>query len=119
MTTDVHIATFIIFWSGRNNSNLCKNTIISGYWVFGLFQPRLVETLISAEKHSTDGHSPGNAYRKLLVCDLLPLLAKKGVRVELSSKMLYKLLHKAIEFYLCCLGLSTSAIQVRVTISTH
>ncbi|KAG5882634.1 hypothetical protein JTB14_001824 [Gonioctena quinquepunctata] len=73
--------------------------------------PRLVETLISAEKHSVDGHFPVNPYRKLLVCDLLPLLANEKVKVELSSKLLYKLLHKAIEFYLCYLGLSTSVIQ--------
>ncbi|XP_074038385.1 integrator complex subunit 10 [Leptinotarsa decemlineata] len=73
--------------------------------------PRLVETLISAEKHSVDGHFPVNPYRKLLVCDLLPLLGNEKAKLELSSKLLYKLLHKAIEFYLCYLGLSTSVIQ--------
>ncbi|CAH1104355.1 unnamed protein product [Psylliodes chrysocephalus] len=73
--------------------------------------PRLVDTLISAEKHSVDGHFPVNPYRKLLVCDLLPLLASEKVKVDLSSKLLQKLLHKAIEFYFCYLGLNTSAIQ--------
>ncbi|XP_057658479.1 integrator complex subunit 10 [Diorhabda carinulata] len=73
--------------------------------------PRLVDTLISAEKHSVDGHFPVNPYRKLLVCDLLPLLANEKVKVDLSSKLLQKLLHKAIEFYFCYLGLSTNAIQ--------
>ncbi|KAJ8939787.1 hypothetical protein NQ314_010991 [Rhamnusium bicolor] len=75
------------------------------------YGPRLVDTLMSAEKHSVDGHFPVNSYRKLLVCDLLPLLANDRVKVDLSSKLLYKLLHKAIEFYLCYLGLSTTVIQ--------
>ncbi|CAH1993576.1 unnamed protein product [Acanthoscelides obtectus] len=73
--------------------------------------PRLVETLISAEKHSVDGHYPINAYRRLLVCDLLPLLASEDIKIELSSKMLYKLLHKAIEFYLYYLGFGSSPVQ--------
>ncbi|CAH1174144.1 unnamed protein product [Phaedon cochleariae] len=72
---------------------------------------RLVDTLMSAEKHSIDGHFPVNPYRKLLVCDLLPLLANEPTKLELSSKMLHKLLQKAIEFYLCYLGLNTSTIQ--------
>ncbi|KAJ8985663.1 hypothetical protein NQ317_015159 [Molorchus minor] len=75
------------------------------------YGPRLVDTLMSAEKHSVDGHFPVNSYRRLLVCDLLPLLANENIKVDLSSKLLYKLLHKAIEFYLCYLGLSTSVIQ--------
>ncbi|KAJ8936893.1 hypothetical protein NQ318_010920 [Aromia moschata] len=75
------------------------------------YGPRLVDTLMSAEKHSVDGHFPINSYRKLLVCDLLPLLANENVKVDLSSKLLYKLLHKAIEFYLCYLGLSTTVIE--------
>ncbi|KAJ8914953.1 hypothetical protein NQ315_002477 [Exocentrus adspersus] len=75
------------------------------------YGPRLVDTLISAEKHSVDGHYPVNSYRKLLVCDLLPLLASEKVKIDLSSKLLYKLLHKSIEFYLCYLGLSTMNVQ--------
>lgn len=43
---------------------------------------------------------PVNPYRKLLVCDLLPLLGNEKVSCELSPKLLYKLLHKAIEYYL-------------------
>ncbi|XP_018566240.1 integrator complex subunit 10 [Anoplophora glabripennis] len=75
------------------------------------YGPRLVDTLISAEKHSVDGHFPVNSYRKLLVCDLLPLLSNVNIKIDLTSKLLYKLLHKAIEFYLCYLGLSTTVIQ--------
>ncbi|CAG9860599.1 unnamed protein product [Phyllotreta striolata] len=73
--------------------------------------PRLVDTLISAEKHSVDGNYPISPYRKLLICDLLPLLASEKVKVDLSSKLLQKLLQKAIEFYFCYLGLNSSAIQ--------
>ncbi|CAH0553252.1 unnamed protein product [Brassicogethes aeneus] len=73
--------------------------------------PRLVDTLISAEKHSEDGHMPTNAYRKLLVGELLPLLAHDNIIVDLSPKMLFKLLNKSIEFYLCYLGLPQTSLQ--------
>lgn len=63
-------------------------------------QPKLVDTLLSAEKHSSACTTPVNPYRKLLVCDLLPLLGNENVSFELSPKLLYKLLHKAIEYYL-------------------
>lgn len=76
------------------------------------YGPRLLETLLSAEKHRVDGHLPVNCFRKLLVGDLLPLLATQEAQVDLPSKMLYKLLYKSMEFYLCSLGLSTSAPQV-------
>ncbi|KAK9874773.1 hypothetical protein WA026_005580 [Henosepilachna vigintioctopunctata] len=66
---------------------------------------RLVDTLISAEKHSHNGNHPMNSYRKLLVCDLLPLLANESsVKLDLSPKLLYKILNKSIEFYLCSMG---------------
>ncbi|KAK4883162.1 hypothetical protein RN001_006481 [Aquatica leii] len=73
--------------------------------------PRLVDTLLSAEKHSHASNQPINPYRKLLVCDLLPLLATENTSVELSSKLLFKLLHKSTEFYLCSLDMSKSNIQ--------
>ncbi|XP_049820530.1 integrator complex subunit 10 isoform X2 [Aethina tumida] len=76
--------------------------------------PRLVETLISAEKHSEDGHIPINSYRKLLVAELLPLLAHDNNKVELSPKLLYKLLNKSIEFYICYLGLSASGQEAEL-----
>lgn len=65
----------------------------------------MVDTLLSAEKHSHAGNQPINPYRKLLVCDLLPLLGMDNVTVELNQKLLFKLLHKAIEFYLFCSGM--------------
>lgn len=77
-------------------------------------QPRLVDTLLSAEKHSHASNQPVNPYRKLLVCDLLPLLGAENVPVELSPKLLFKLLHKSTEFYLCCLDLSRNS-QVIIT----
>ncbi|XP_018329215.1 integrator complex subunit 10 isoform X2 [Agrilus planipennis] len=63
--------------------------------------PRLVDTLLSAEKHSHANNQPVNIYRKLLICDLVPLLASENVSCELSSKLLFKLLHKGTEYYLC------------------
>lgn len=57
-----------------------------------------MENLITAEKHSLLQHNPVNCYRKLLVCDLLPLLGES--QLDLQFKNLYRLLHKAIEFYL-------------------
>lgn len=50
---------------------------------------RLVETLLSAEKHSS-----GNRYARLLVVDTLPLLG-----MPQSPRLLQRLLVKAIDFY--------------------
>ncbi|KAJ4445283.1 integrator complex subunit 10 isoform X1 [Periplaneta americana] len=70
--------------------------------------PRLVDTLMTAEKHSHYQNSV-NCYRKLLVCDLLPLLGSNSV--DLPAKQLFRLLHKSIEFYLCYLMSPSKAIQ--------
>uniref|UniRef100_T1J3C9 Integrator complex subunit 10 n=1 Tax=Strigamia maritima TaxID=126957 RepID=T1J3C9_STRMM len=58
---------------------------------------KLVDTLLSAEKH---GHpkSPVNSFRKLLVYDILPLIFKSS-GIDLNMKLIYKLLNKCIEFY--------------------
>ncbi|CAG9772960.1 unnamed protein product [Ceutorhynchus assimilis] len=71
----------------------------------------LVDTLMSAEKHNLDGHYPINSYRKLLVCELLPLLAKQEIKLELGHRLLLKLLNKALEYYFCCLGKSSTNLQ--------
>ncbi|KAJ9585375.1 hypothetical protein L9F63_002835 [Diploptera punctata] len=70
--------------------------------------PRLVDTLMTAEKHSHYQNSV-NCYRKLLVCDLLPLLGSNAV--DLPIKQLFRLLHKSIEFYLCYLMSPSKVIQ--------
>lgn len=70
--------------------------------------PRLVDTLMTAEKHSHYQNSV-NCFRKLLVCDLLPLLGSNSV--DLPAKQLFRLLHKSIEFYLCYLMSPSKAIQ--------
>ncbi|KAL1505353.1 hypothetical protein ABEB36_004940 [Hypothenemus hampei] len=76
------------------------------------YGPRLVDTLMSAEKYGLDDNNcPINPYRKLLVCELLPLLAKKEIKLELTSKLLLKLLNKALEYYLCSLGKSNLTLQ--------
>lgn len=64
--------------------------------------PRLVETLLSAEKHN-HFQAANNCYRKLLVCELVPLMGASPIPVELPSRQLYKLMHKMIEYYVSCL----------------
>ncbi|XP_016912803.1 integrator complex subunit 10 isoform X2 [Apis cerana] len=59
--------------------------------------PRLVETLLTAEKHSHPGRAV-NGFRKLLACDALPLLGTAPV--ELNARLSLRLLNKAVEFYL-------------------
>lgn len=59
--------------------------------------PRLVETLLTAEKHSHPGRAV-NGFRKLLACDALPLLG--NAPVELNPRLSLRLLCKAIDFYL-------------------
>ncbi|XP_011344357.1 integrator complex subunit 10 isoform X2 [Ooceraea biroi] len=59
--------------------------------------PRLVETLLTAEKHSHPGRTV-NGFRRLLACDALPLLG--AAPVELNSRLSLRLLYKAVEFYL-------------------
>ncbi|XP_037278382.2 integrator complex subunit 10 isoform X3 [Rhipicephalus microplus] len=57
---------------------------------------KLIDTLQMAEKHS-HSQTPLNQFRKLLVCDVAPLVLKMGV--ELPVKQTYRLIHKCIEFY--------------------
>ncbi|XP_077524982.1 integrator complex subunit 10 [Amblyomma americanum] len=57
---------------------------------------KLIDTLQMAEKHS-HCPTPLNHFRKLLVCDVAPLVLKLGV--ELPVKQTYRLIHKCIEFY--------------------
>ncbi|XP_048510081.1 integrator complex subunit 10 isoform X2 [Athalia rosae] len=59
--------------------------------------PRLVETLLTAEKHSHPGRAV-NGFRRLLACDALPLLG--SAPVELNPRLCVRLLCKAVEFYL-------------------
>ncbi|XP_076755419.1 integrator complex subunit 10 isoform X2 [Xylocopa sonorina] len=59
--------------------------------------PSLVETLLTAEKHSHPGRAV-NGFRKLLACDALPLLGTAPV--ELNPRLSLRLLCKAVEFYL-------------------
>ncbi|XP_064617560.1 integrator complex subunit 10-like isoform X2 [Liolophura sinensis] len=59
---------------------------------------KLLETLLTAERHSNPQTSV-NCYRKLLVCDVLPMVLSK-TKAEVPQKQLYKWLQKAIEFYI-------------------
>ncbi|XP_075219382.1 integrator complex subunit 10 isoform X2 [Lycorma delicatula] len=66
----------------------------------------LMDTLITAEKHIFE-QNPVNCYRKLLVCNLTPLL----VNIELSPKQSFRLLFKSLEFYICYL--TTGVTQIK------
>lgn len=79
---------------------------------------KLVDTLITAEKHLNGGLNPSpiNPFRKLLVHDLLNLLGMCGgdvlhTEIDLPPKLIYKLINRAIEYYFCIL--SNGAHQVR------
>ncbi|XP_013923586.1 PREDICTED: integrator complex subunit 10 isoform X1 [Thamnophis sirtalis] len=58
----------------------------------------LGETLLEAE-NIEDQESPVNCFRKLFVCDVLPLIINNP-DVRLPSTLLYKYLNKAAEFYI-------------------
>ncbi|XP_050540764.1 integrator complex subunit 10 [Daktulosphaira vitifoliae] len=57
---------------------------------------QLMDTMITAEKHN-QCPSVINCYRKILVCDLGPLLVSTNA---LNQKNLYKILTKTTEFYI-------------------
>ncbi|NXO22006.1 INT10 protein, partial [Cisticola juncidis] len=58
----------------------------------------LGETLLDAE-NIEDQESPVNCFRKLFVCDVLPLIINNP-DVRLPASLLYKYLNKAAEFYI-------------------
>ncbi|XP_033025091.1 integrator complex subunit 10 isoform X3 [Lacerta agilis] len=58
----------------------------------------LGETLLEAE-NIEDQESPVNCFRKLFVCDVLPLIINNP-DVRLPANLLYKYLNKAAEFYI-------------------
>uniref|UniRef100_A0A8D0GZL3 Integrator complex subunit 10 n=1 Tax=Sphenodon punctatus TaxID=8508 RepID=A0A8D0GZL3_SPHPU len=58
----------------------------------------LAETLLEAE-NIKDQESPVNCFRKLFVCDVLPLIINNA-DVRLPANLLYKYLNKAAEFYI-------------------
>nr|XP_028557558.1 integrator complex subunit 10 isoform X5 [Podarcis muralis] len=58
----------------------------------------LGETLLEAESIE-DQESPVNCFRKLFVCDVLPLIINNP-DVRLPANLLYKYLNKAAEFYI-------------------
>ncbi|XP_014455888.2 integrator complex subunit 10 isoform X5 [Alligator mississippiensis] len=58
----------------------------------------LGETLLEAESIE-DQESPVNCFRKLFVCDVLPLIINNP-DVRLPASLLYKYLNKAAEFYI-------------------
>lgn len=58
---------------------------------------KLIDTLFSAEKHSRCS-SPVNKFRRLLVCDVLPLILTSSNFI-IPAKLMFRLLSKAIEFY--------------------
>ena len=57
------------------------------------------DKLVESEKKSLEG-TPVNHYRKLLVCEVLPVICNSGC-LNVSHKHFYKWLQKATEFYVC------------------
>ncbi|XP_066576646.1 integrator complex subunit 10 isoform X2 [Amia ocellicauda] len=58
----------------------------------------LGETLLEAESIE-DQETPVNCFRKLFVCDVLPLIINNP-DMRLPASLLYKYMHKAAEFYI-------------------
>ncbi|XP_076844514.1 integrator complex subunit 10 isoform X1 [Brachyhypopomus gauderio] len=58
----------------------------------------LGESLLEAEL-AEDLDTPVNCFRKLFVCDVLPLIVN-NVEMRLPASLLYKYMHKAAEFYI-------------------
>ncbi|MBN3283486.1 INT10 protein, partial [Polyodon spathula] len=67
----------------------------------------LGETLLEAE-NIEDQETPVNCYRKLFVCDVLPLVINNP-DMRLPASLLYKYLHKAAEFYIAYVTKAPSA----------
>ena len=66
--------------------------------IYLLLQLKLVEKLLKAEKEAKVA-SPINCYRKLLVCDVLPLVLTRLTLTESLQKTVLKWLQLSIEFY--------------------
>ncbi|XP_055890645.1 integrator complex subunit 10-like isoform X2 [Biomphalaria glabrata] len=60
---------------------------------------KLVEMLVKEETNSGIVNNPVNCYRKLLVCDVMPLVLQKGGHLEVNMFHLYVWLQRATEFY--------------------
>ncbi|CAL1538493.1 unnamed protein product [Lymnaea stagnalis] len=60
---------------------------------------KLVEILVTEETNSGIVNNPVNCYRKLLVCDVMPLVLQKGGHLEVNKFHLYLWLQRATEFY--------------------
>lgn len=60
---------------------------------------KLIETLLSAESLA-QFQSPVNCYRKLLICDVLPLVLQRKQQLHHHSQALYTWLQKSVEFYI-------------------
>ena len=92
---------FSDFWLGMYVPDILKLHLLKDIYLLIImdvnFQPRLVETLLTAEKHGCPGQTI-NDYRRLLTCEALPLIGAGSV--DLDPRLAMKLLLKAVEFYL-------------------
>ncbi|XP_055937611.1 integrator complex subunit 10-like [Argiope bruennichi] len=61
----------------------------------------IIDTLLSAEDHPGI-HIPINQFRKMLVCDALPLILRVS-QFDYKFKIIFQLLQKAVEFYVSCM----------------
>ncbi|WAR06027.1 INT10-like protein, partial [Mya arenaria] len=77
---------------------------------------KLVDSLLAAESFAKF-QSPVNCYRKLLVCDVLPLVLQKGSGVKMKSSNLYLWLQKSVEFYISFITTPPSASEPATPLS--
>ncbi|XP_015927821.1 integrator complex subunit 10 [Parasteatoda tepidariorum] len=61
----------------------------------------IIDTLLTAEDRPGTP-VPINLFRKMLVCDALPLILRVS-QFDYKFKIVFQLLQKAIEFYVCCM----------------
>ncbi|KAG8194773.1 hypothetical protein JTE90_017215 [Oedothorax gibbosus] len=72
----------------------------------------IIDTLLAAEERP-GVPVPINLFRKMLVCDALPLIMKVP-QFDYKFKFVFQLLQKSLEFYVCCMMTCSSAQDVAI-----
>lgn len=88
-TIEEHCELMLLFLKRMPNSRLLQHG------------GNIIDTLLAAEERQGI-QIPVNLFRKMLVCDALPLILKVS-QCEYKFKAIFQLLQKAVEFYVCCI----------------
>ncbi|KFM69363.1 Integrator complex subunit 10, partial [Stegodyphus mimosarum] len=88
-TVEEHCELMLLFLKRMPNARLLQHG------------SNIIDTLLTAEEQP-DIRSPINLFRKMLICDALPLILRVS-QFEYKFKVIFQLLQKAVEFYVCCL----------------